>query len=265
MRRSACIDKPKRIDHPESLQEEVRGSFNKTANAYADFYRGRTRISHFFNARKRLVEELLADVVVPGSAVLEVGCGPGIMVDYFLQRNAVYHGLDLSTEMIAMCRAKFQTIDSARFLIGDVQRLVFQDKCFDLVLCLGVLEYVPAEARALREVARVLKPGGTFLFSSINKWSPFNTWDRLVYRKATRKGPGPIVREFHTMSYYRRLLPACGFTILSAAYYDFSLIGRPFDAMIPRLASGLSERLERLRTSKLRGLGNGFVIRCQVT
>lgn len=249
---------------PESVQEEVRGCFNKTANSYADLYSGRTRVSHFFNARKHLVEGLLADAVVSSSRALEVGCGPGIMVNYFLQRGADYHGMDLSGEMIARCRAKFQCVEAANFSVGDVQQMNFPDSAFDVVLCLGVLEYVPAEARAIREVARVLKPGGTFLFSAINKWSPFNMWERVVYRKVTHKGPGPIVREFHTNQFYQKLLPACGFAIIDEAYFDFNLLGRPLDEMIPEVALTLSERLERLSRSQFRKLGNGFLLKCRV-
>ena len=228
----------------DRVQEQVRSSFNELAHCYADSYSDRSRTGHFFTSRKRRVEEWLAGLLAEHK-VLEVGCGPGLMVDYLLRSGADYYGVDLSPEMIAMCKGKFGGQDKARFAVGDVQHLEFlQDSTFDLALCLGVLEYVPEEPQAVRELVRVLKPGGTLILSAINKWSPFNTWDRLVYRKLTGRGSGPIVQEYHTEEFYRELLPGCRLEIVDTLYFDFSLIVHPLDYKIPQFSWGLSERLE---------------------
>jgi ubiquinone/menaquinone biosynthesis C-methylase UbiE len=247
----------------EPVQEEVRNTFDDIAYSYAKLYSDRTRVGHFFNSRKRQVEGMLADAV-SGCKVLEVGCGPGLMVDYFLRRGAHYHGVDLSSEMIAGCRERFSGTASAHFSEGDVQQLDFPDSVFDVVLCLGVLEYVPSEPRAVREIARVLKPGGRFILSSINKWSPFNAWDRLVYRRLKGSNPGPIVQEYHTEEYYWQLLPAAGFEITGLSYFDFSLVVHPLDYKLPEISWALSELCEGFRHGMLRGLGNGFLIDCRV-
>jgi ubiquinone/menaquinone biosynthesis C-methylase UbiE len=246
------------------MQEEVRNCFDNLAHSYAHSYSDGSRVSHFFKVRKRLVEELLAGAPTE-SKVLEVGCGPGMMVDYFLQRKADYNGVDLSSKMIAECKAKFNGQASPRFSVGDVQQLNFPDSYFDIVLCLGVLEYVPAESQAIREMARVLKPGGTLVLSAITKWSPFNAWDRLVYRKLARLDSGPIVQEYHTEEHYRKLLPAFGLNIVDVLYFDFSLVVHPLDYKLPKISLALSERLECFRQSMLRKLGNGFLVKCRAS
>jgi ubiquinone/menaquinone biosynthesis C-methylase UbiE len=242
------------------MQEEVRSCFDNLAHSYANSYSDGSRVSHFFNVRMRRVEELLAGAAT-GSKVLEVGCGPGLMVDYFLQRRADYQGVDLSSGMIAECRAKFKGLPTANFSVGDVQQLDYPDSSFDIVLCLGVLEYVPSESQAVQEIARVLKPEGTFILSALNKWSPFNVWDRLVYRRLARLGSGPIVQEYHTEGHYRKLLPTFGLEIVDISYFDFSLVVHPLDYKLPEISLRLSERLESLRQSIWQRLGNGFLVK----
>ena len=247
-----------------SVQEEVRSCFDNLANSYANSYSGSSRVSHFFTVRKRRVEALLAGIAT-GCKVLEVGCEPGLMVDYFLHRGDDYHGLDLSSNMIAECVARFKGLANAHFRVGDVQQLDYPNSFFDIALCLGVLEYVPAESQAVRELARVLKPGGTLILSAINKWSPFNAWDRLVYRKLTGLESGPIVQEYHTEKHYRRLLPALGLEIADVSYFDFSLVVHPLDYKVPEFSLALSERFECFDQSILRKLGNGFLLKSRAS
>jgi ubiquinone/menaquinone biosynthesis C-methylase UbiE len=246
------------------MQEQVRIYFDSMAHSYASLYSGHSKASRFFNARKREVEALLADAAT-GSKILEVGCGPGLMVDYFLERRADYYGVDLSSEMVAECRTRFDGLASVHFCVGDVQRLEFSDSSFDIVLCLGALEYVAVESQAVGEMARVLKPGGTVILSAITKWSPFNTWERLVYRRMTRRGPGPIVQEYHTEEQFRKLLQTLGLEIVDISYFDFSLVVSPFHHGLPGVSMALSERLECLRRGRLRKLGNGFLVKCRAS
>ncbi len=94
--------------------------------------------------------------------VLEVGCGLS-MDGRFLSENGVdYQAVDVSLESLKLANEHFRQNDlRRRFANADAQRLPFQDGTFDLVYSIGVLHHVPDTPVACREVARVLRPGGT--------------------------------------------------------------------------------------------------------
>ena len=88
--------------------------------------------------------------------VLEVGCGAlGRRGHYVPPTDNVNRWIyaDMRSEVIPT-------------VVADVQQLPFQNQCFDVVLCLEVLEYVPSPAAALDELNRVLKPDGTLILST---------------------------------------------------------------------------------------------------
>ena len=74
-------------------------------------------------------------------------------------------GIDLSPKMIAIARAKFRDIE---FIEGDIERLPFADATFDGAVAWGVMFHLPQaeEIKVIASVARVLKPGGSFLFTA---------------------------------------------------------------------------------------------------
>jgi SAM-dependent methyltransferase len=115
----------------------------------------------------------------PYGRVLDIGCGTGFFIlnlwqDGFVERAA---GCDLSPGMLAACE------DSARALgcpielrTGDAEGLPYKDGTFDLVVGHAVLHHVPDPAAALREVHRVLAPGGALLIAG----EPSRIGDRMA-------------------------------------------------------------------------------------
>jgi SAM-dependent methyltransferase len=113
--------------------------------------------------------------------VMDLGCGAGDSVDLFraLDPEVDWVGVDIedSHEVSGRTRA------DAEFVTFDGQRLPFEDSSFDLVYCKQVLEHVEHPHELLREVARVLRPGGSFAGStsqleafhsrSIFNWTPY--------------------------------------------------------------------------------------------
>ena len=99
--------------------------------------------------------------VVPGQAVLDVACGTGIVAREAADRmggpgNVV--GLDLNEAMLAVARRLRSDIEWRQ---GDAAALPVPDAAFDVVLCQSALMFFPDRAQALREMARVTRPGGT--------------------------------------------------------------------------------------------------------
>jgi len=104
-----------------------------------------------------------------GGAVLDLGVGTGRTVPFLRPLAGRYVGVDFADEMVVACRARFPDVDLRQ---GDARNLTaFADHEFDLVLfSFNGIDYMPPEdrPRALREVFRVLRPGGTFVFSTHN-------------------------------------------------------------------------------------------------
>jgi len=104
--------------------------------------------------------------------ILDIGCGLGRTTQPLSDMGFEVIGIDVSEAMVNKARTKFPTID---FRIGDACDLQFGDEAFEYALfSFNGIDHIHPERRriqALREIHRVLKPGGLFLFSSHNSWS----------------------------------------------------------------------------------------------
>jgi ubiquinone/menaquinone biosynthesis C-methylase UbiE len=248
-----------------SPQAAVTQSFEQQAADYLERYDPRTTAGHSFSVRKQRVLELL-DQIRPGR-VLDVGCGPGIVVQDLVDRGFDYYGVDIAEQMIAQARRRFPRVDPARFSVGRIQRLDVPDATFDVVLCIGVVEYVVDDGEAIREIARVLKPGGVAIISMPNRRAPFVTWNRAVYKpmvravKRLRGRPADelVHREYLEREYFA-LLHRNGLEPERAVYYNFKLIPSPFDRWLGRVTVWASRPLERLARGGFRWLGTGMLV-----
>jgi len=93
--------------------------------------------------------------------VLEIGCGLGTDGAQFAQAGADYTGVDLTNAAVDLAQKRFELFDlQGTFQTADAEKLDFADNSFDLVYSHGVLHHTPDTAGAIREVHRVLKPGG---------------------------------------------------------------------------------------------------------
>jgi ubiquinone/menaquinone biosynthesis C-methylase UbiE len=108
--------------------------------------------------------------LAPGDRVLDVACGTGAVTREALQRigpGGAVTGLDCSPEMLAVARRKLPDIE---FREGRAEELPFGDRSFDAVVCQFALMYFDDRQQALREMRRVLRPGGRVAAA---------VWDRL--------------------------------------------------------------------------------------
>jgi arsenite methyltransferase len=112
-------------------------------------------------------------------AVLDVGSGPGLLAaELAAEVGAAGRvcGVDVSADMVAMASARAVPASSApmEFREAPAESLPYPDAIFDAVACTQVLEYVPDVATALREMYRVLRPGGRVLVLDTD-------WDSVVW------------------------------------------------------------------------------------
>ena len=92
--------------------------------------------------------------------VLDVGCGSGVFLEAAVDRGARVVGLDASEALLAIARER---VPKADLHVGDLETLPFGDDAFDVVTGFSAFFYADDMTRALREAARVTKPGGNVL------------------------------------------------------------------------------------------------------
>src|SRR5581483_8216206 len=104
--------------------------------------------------------------VKPGDIVLDVGCGGGRTIKRLSETAARVYGVDYAEASLATSRqVNREAIESGRVVIenADVSHLPFEDDFFDLVTAIETHYYWPDQAGGVREIGRVLKPGGVLL------------------------------------------------------------------------------------------------------
>ncbi|MEL7100720.1 MAG: bifunctional 2-polyprenyl-6-hydroxyphenol methylase/3-demethylubiquinol 3-O-methyltransferase UbiG [Pseudomonadota bacterium] len=102
--------------------------------------------------------------------VLDLGCAGGFMAEAIAARGAQVTGIDPAKDAIAAARQHAQEEGlKITYDVGVGEALPYADATFDAVVCVDVLEHVQDLAQVLQEVARVLRPGGQFLYDTINR------------------------------------------------------------------------------------------------
>ena len=105
-----------------------------------------------------------------GLKVLDVGCGGGLLAEEFARLGCRVTGVDPSGDSLATARAHAREegleID---YVVAAGEQLPFEDGSFQAVYCCDVLEHVDDVAQTVAESARVLSPGGVYMFDTVNR------------------------------------------------------------------------------------------------
>lgn len=131
-----------------------------------------------------------------GKALLEVGCGIGLDLARFARGGAVVTGIDLSPRAAALARAHLaQQGLQGRVLEMDAEAMAFPDASFDIVYAHGAVQYMEHPLRAVQEIRRVLRPGGSAIFMLYHR----DSW-LMAMSKVTKVGlehqAAPVFRTF---------------------------------------------------------------------
>jgi 2-polyprenyl-6-hydroxyphenyl methylase/3-demethylubiquinone-9 3-methyltransferase len=124
--------------------------------------------------RIRLVfDGFLRDVDLTGKGFLDAGCGTGEFTQMACARGGTTIALDIGARLV------HKTLDRCRDaigLVGDLARLPFPAGTFDYVMCTEVIEHTASPRDSLRELCRVLRPGGTLILTVPNRLWRFSLW-----------------------------------------------------------------------------------------
>jgi ubiquinone/menaquinone biosynthesis C-methylase UbiE len=216
----------------------------------------------FTYSRLKLEQALVRhlDALPEGARLLDVGCGTGTLLRRLGGRFACA-GCDPAEEMLERARAANPGVD---FAAASAESLPYGDGRFDAVLCIEVVRYLADPRPALRELARVLRPGGLALvtFSPLASTTLYPLVN-LLSSRVRLPGLTHVRQRFHTVRGAERLLAEAGFgrVEVSACYFGpfvyLNRLSRPATSALLRRWEPVDDRLAR--APALRDLSNLLV------
>ena len=179
----------------------------------------------FGNAEANLRFLEAAGALTPDVDALEIGTGTGGMLHALLARGLRVRGVEINPALIAESRKWFGELPVQP--VSGVA-LPFPDASFDLVLSFDVFEHIRDSDAHLREVSRVLRPGGRYLVQTPSKW-PNTIFETIRWKSLTRWRDDHCA--LHTPGELRRRLEQHGFT---AQFFDVPVVNDFFRAKVRR-------------------------------
>ncbi|MEM7199467.1 MAG: class I SAM-dependent methyltransferase [Planctomycetota bacterium] len=147
-----------------------------------------------------------------GDSLLDVACGPGLLLRAATERGVRAHGIDLAPTAVDMAR---RYAPDAQVAVGNSEALPWPTGTFDHVTCIGSLERMIDRRRVLAEVQRVARPDARFCFMVRNAQSL--SW--RVWRRGMRRQNHDGHQDAGTLAGWRALFAECGF-VVDAVYPD---------------------------------------------
>jgi len=148
--------------------------------------------------------------------VLEVGCGTGVFTTYIFDVYKDLTGIDISESLIEVGRQRFPGVS---LQLQDIHKTTFPDETFDLILGCNVLHHLDWDI-ALREMNRILRPGGQIRFSEPNLANPQVFLQKNWPWLKKRMGESPDEYAF-TSGQIRKSLKVAGFKEIHVQSYEF--------------------------------------------
>lgn len=203
--------------------------------------RGRFAMLHWIAAARAA---LVPPATRPGSVLVDVACGGGVLAPHLAGKGHLHVGIDLSATATALARAH-----GVLTIRGDVAALPLPDEVADVVVAGEVLEHVPDLSGVVREVIRVLRPGGTLVVDTIadTRWGRFSA---ITVGERLPGGPPPRLHDAQLFVDRRALVRECarhgvrltlsGLRPSAQHYLAWLLRRRPDVRMVPtRVTAGL--------------------------
>lgn len=184
-------------------------------------------LQSFLDKRHKHMARLLDNLTLGGMEAVDVGCGGGIFLETLLKKGARVTGVDYSDVMLKACRKNLKCVNDANLMLVncDASSLELPDGKFDLLLSIGLLDYVDNVEEVLNEFKRVMKPNAgmiatiprsTSLFFSIR--NEFGRYIKKVFLKL------PPIKNSMSKGQAKRVFLKNGFLIRKIESLYFGLV-----------------------------------------
>jgi ubiquinone/menaquinone biosynthesis C-methylase UbiE/uncharacterized protein YbaR (Trm112 family) len=203
--------------------------------------------------------------VRPGQWVMEVGCAQGRSTFQFMDMPVHIVGFDVSKALIRQAIDRYRAKDycaQATFFVGDGTLLPFKAQTFDCVLIYGVLHHLPDPKNTCRQLAQILKPGGTYFGSENNQTvfrSIFDLCMKLTPLWHEEAGAQPLISASEIRQWFADTpVHVKTQTHVFVLPHLVNLVGKRWGARLLNLTDWIGQRIPILRKN-----GGLIVIRGQ--
>jgi ubiquinone/menaquinone biosynthesis C-methylase UbiE len=116
------------------------------------------------------VHKYVAHRILPHFRILDVGCGPGVILNQIAELDPTVQatGLEISSDRVRVAAGKHAGNSRVTFVSGDAHAMQFPSHSFDFVYSRMLFQYLPDKQQALTELVRVCRPGGTVLLQDLD-------------------------------------------------------------------------------------------------
>jgi D-aspartate ligase len=258
-------------------QELLNGYFASRAQFWQDVYQGRDVFSIIHQHRQALALEWISGLGLPtGSHMLEVGCGAGFTTASLLRDGFAVTAVDMEPRMLAQARTRARGAELGSRLttsLADVHTLPFADAAFDLVVALGVVPWLHTPERGMREMVRVLRPGGYMVVNADNRSRLTHLLDplhnptlqplrqaakaALVAARLHRSGRPKVSTVKHSRDEFDQMVAESGLELVGASAFGFgpfTMLGR--EVLPQRLGVAVNARLQAMADRGVRLFGS---------
>jgi len=157
-------------------KEQARRRFSTSADAnkWSDIYTSSEPNVEAVSFRKRrnYTVDYILEHIPEKSVILDLGCGAGPVLTQLQSHNYDLTGIDYSHDMLLHAHRELdQNISEVLLIRAECEKVPMTDESFDFVVCLGVISYAESIDAAIKELYRVLKPGGRVIVTYRNKYN----------------------------------------------------------------------------------------------
>ncbi len=153
---------PQRIPEPEEMEEMEHRAFE---------YLSKQNYKRWILP---IVDTITKNYNAKDAKILDIGSGPGLLVKMLAEKSNKFEmvGLDISEEALSLARKNTTGLENVTFRQGRASNLPFPDKTFDIVISKDSLHHFENAKKAIKEMARVAKPGGLLYIQDLRRNLP---------------------------------------------------------------------------------------------
>ena len=153
---------------------EISAYFTQRSDYWEEIYSKDSNPPNFmiyelFSRKSKVLE--LVDLFANNKIlkILDVGSGTGHYLEEFIIKGHNVYGVDVAIGMLHKSRIRLsKNIDNPNLLMANINNLPFPNEYFDIILCVGVLEYLPNDRAAVKELRRILSKKGRIILTAPN-------------------------------------------------------------------------------------------------